>query len=119
MTKLTVMYGGPYYTTEVDSEREGGVTTSSRTSSFSLDKLLESLFKQLGKPRMEPIHVEVYHQQDCIPTFLVGHVERMEEMRKVLGQSPWEGRLHVTGAGVDGVGIADCVAAGRKMALSL
>lgn len=109
VTKLTVMYGGPYYNTE---HGQG-------PSSFSLDNLLSGLFKQLGKPRMEPIHVEVNHQANCIPTFLVGHIERMAEVKKVLGQSPWDARLHIAGAGVDGVGIADCVDAGRKVALSL
>ena len=104
ITKLTVMCGGPY---------------ESISSSFSVETLLARLFQQLGRPRVEPIHVRVHRQVDCIPLPLVGHLDRMTELKRVLSEEPWYGRLHVSGAGVGGAGIADCVQAARTVALNL
>lgn len=102
ITKLTVMCGGPY---SIDS--------------FSVDGLVEELFRHLGRPRMEPIHVSVNKQVDCIPLPLVGHLERMKEVQRRLEGGPWNGRLHVIGAGVNGAGISDCIKSARQVALSM
>lgn len=104
VTKLTIMCGGPYETTESGSD---------------LNSLLSRLFQHLARPRLEPVHVKVQRQVNCIPTPLVGHLERVSEMKRVLLSEPWNGRLHITGAGVDGAGIADCIQAARKAALTL
>ncbi|KAG8822051.1 oxygen-dependent protoporphyrinogen oxidase [Serendipita sp. 400] len=104
ITKVTVMCGGPY---------------SHSTSSLSVDRILDELFIHLGKKRMEPIHVEVHEQRDCIPTPLVGHLERMDHLRRILREEPWNGRLQVIGAGVNGAGIADCVQAARAGAFGV
>ncbi|KAG8835351.1 oxygen-dependent protoporphyrinogen oxidase [Serendipita sp. 399] len=104
VTKLTVMCGGPY---------------SHATSNLSVDRVLDELFVHLGRPRIDPIHVEVHEQRDCIPLPLVGHLERMNQLKHVLSGEPWNGKLQVIGAGVNGAGIADCVHAARAAALSL
>ncbi|KAG9054424.1 oxygen-dependent protoporphyrinogen oxidase [Serendipita sp. 407] len=104
ITKVTVMCGGPY---------------SHSTSNLSVDRILDELFIHLGKKRMEPIHVEVHEQRDCIPTPLVGHLERMDHLRRILREEPWNGRLQVIGAGVNGAGIADCVQAARAGAFGV
>jgi oxygen-dependent protoporphyrinogen oxidase len=104
ITKLTVMCGGPY---------ENG------SSYFPVETLLARLFQQLGRARMEPIHVRVQRQVDCIPLPLIGHLDRMAELKRILSEEPWHGRLHVSGAGVSGAGIADCVQAARTVALNL
>jgi protoporphyrinogen/coproporphyrinogen III oxidase len=102
ITKLTVMCGGPF-----------------NAESISIDKILDQLFQHLQRPRIEPIHVEIHQQRDCIPLPRVGHLERMEEVRRKLNQSAWEGRISIIGAGVNGAGIADCVETARNVALSL
>jgi len=45
-----------------------------------------------------------------------GHLDRMQEMKKLLtGPDGWGGRLAVVGAGVGGVSVGDCVEAGRRV----
>lgn len=62
-----------------------------------------------------PVYYEVMDHKECIPLPLVGHVRRMEEMRAVLKEGVWNGRLEVVGAGVDGVSVGECVEAGRNV----
>jgi len=57
----------------------------------------------------------VHRNEECIPTYLVGHTARMEELRRAVRER-WGGRMKVVGAGVGGVSIADCVKAGRQAA---
>ncbi|PVF98839.1 Protoporphyrinogen oxidase [Serendipita vermifera] len=102
ITKLTVMCGGPF-----------------NTENVSIDRLLDQLFRHLQRPRIEPIHVSIHQQRDCIPLPKVGHLERMEEVKRKLIHSPWDDKLSILGAGVSGAGIADCVKAARSVALSL
>lgn len=100
ITKLTVMCGGPYH-----------------ASSFSVEALVDELFRHLRRPKITPIHVGVHKQVDCIPLPLVGHLDRMSEVQRILAERPWNGRLSVIGAGVSGAGISDCVKAAREAAL--
>lgn len=102
ITKLTLMCGGPYGTSEA-----------------SLDQLLNQLFGYLNRPRMEPIYVREHDQKDCIPLPLVGHLERMSIVKRRISEAPWHGRLQIIGSDVDGAGIADCVKAGRTAAFDL
>lgn len=102
ITKLTVMCGGPY-----------------EEKSFSLDALVDELFRHFRRARVDPIHVGVQKQVHCIPLPLVGHLERMDELKKRLEEPPWNGQLGVIGAGVCGAGISDCIKAGRDTALGM
>lgn len=102
ITKLTVMCGGPYH-----------------NESFSVEALLQELFGHLRRPIITPIHVSIHKQAKCIPLPLVGHLDRMKEVRKRLEDSPWNGRLSIIGAGVNGAGIADCIKAARDLVLEM
>jgi len=105
ISKLTVMCGGPY---QAEEKRP-----------FSLDALVDELFRQLRRARIGPIHARVHNQVDCIPVPLVGHLERMKEVERRLEEWPWNGRLGVIGAGVYGAGISDCIKAAHETALQM
>lgn len=75
--------------------------------------LFEVLQRQLGRCLPPPVHVDITHNAQCIPTMTPGHMERMNELKQTLLQDPWNGRLEVIGAGVGGVSVADCVSQGR------
>jgi oxygen-dependent protoporphyrinogen oxidase len=88
----------------------GGPHRSEDTSvPFIMKHLEEHLQRQLPRP----IFSRVWHNKECIPTLMPGHLERMEEMGKVL-KDRWEGRMEVIGAGVGGVSVGDCVEAGKR-----
>jgi oxygen-dependent protoporphyrinogen oxidase len=59
--------------------------------------------------------VRSHSHTSCIPTFSVGHLERMDELRTVLKGAPWVGRLEIIGAGIGGVSVGDCVEAGKRV----
>jgi oxygen-dependent protoporphyrinogen oxidase len=61
----------------------------------------------------DPVWMRVTDQKNCIPTYLPGHLDRMEELKDSVSRV-WEGRGVVVGAGVDGVSIGDCVEYGRR-----
>jgi len=99
-TKLTVMLGGPHPLTE---------------SHTSLPVIMKHLSSHLGHALPEPLLVRVHPHASCIPTLTVGHLDRMRELKAVLGEAPWEGRLEVIGSGVGGVSVGDCVEAGKRV----
>lgn len=109
-TKLTAMLGGPYL-----SARE------SSPSSLSDAQLVEAVLRRisshlgLGHALPPPVHYTVHRNAESIPTYLVGHTARMEELRRTL-HGRWGGRMKVIGAGVGGVSVSDCVKAGRQAA---
>ncbi|KAL4261128.1 Protoporphyrinogen oxidase [Pleurotus pulmonarius] len=96
--KVTMMLGGPY----------GHVDIPEST-------LLSHLASHVGGVRLPKLlYSRIQHHRDCIPSFTPGHLERMDELRQVLREGPWKGRLEVIGAGVGGVSVGDCVEAGRN-----
>ncbi|TFK49014.1 Protoporphyrinogen oxidase [Heliocybe sulcata] len=99
-TKVTVMLGGPYKLTPEHT---------------SVPTVLRHLSSHLSTTLPDPVLVRVHHHRDCIPTPTLGHLERMEELRRVLASGPWNGRFEVIGAGVTGVSLGECVEAGRKV----
>ncbi|KAH9006090.1 hypothetical protein EDB86DRAFT_680899 [Lactarius hatsudake] len=103
--KMTAMLGGPY------------PPSSSSSDSALLASALPLISAQLGgsDPLPAPVHYAVHRNVESIPTYLVGHTARMEELRQALRER-WGGRLKVVGAGVGGVSVADCVKAGRHAA---
>lgn len=81
--------------------------------------LLSHLASHLGGVTLpEVLYSRIQNQKDCIPTFAPGHLERMGELRRVLREGPWKGRLEVIGAGVGGVSVGDCVEAGRNVGVN-
>jgi oxygen-dependent protoporphyrinogen oxidase len=99
LTKLTMMMGGPY--------------PSPVSESVSLPFIMRNLEEHLQRRLPDPVFWKVWRNEECIPTLMPGHLERMEEMRNVL-RDRWEGRLEVIGAGVGGVSVGDCVEAGKR-----
>ncbi|KAG6831299.1 hypothetical protein H0H92_011506 [Tricholoma furcatifolium] len=106
-TKLTLMLGGPYPVRVPTNDDE------------LLSRVLAHLTQALQRPLPPPVASRIWRRVNCIPTPLVGHVERMEELRSVLresdGRGAWRGRLEVVGAGVGGVSVGDCIEAGRRV----
>ena len=105
------MLGGPYAQPE---------EPASSSSSALLASALPLISAQLGggEPLPQPVHYAVHRNVQSIPTYLVGHTARMEELRRALKER-WGGRLQVVGAGVGGVSVADCVKAGRQAAFQI
>jgi oxygen-dependent protoporphyrinogen oxidase len=93
------MLGGPHPLTE---------------SHMSLPVIMKHLSSHLGHALPEPLLVRVHAHASCIPTLTVEHLDRMGELKAVLGEAPWEGRL-VIGSGVGGVSVGDCVEAGKRV----
>ncbi|KAH9067554.1 hypothetical protein EDB87DRAFT_1583847 [Lactarius vividus] len=103
--KMTAMLGGPHSSSSPPSD------------SALLASVLPLISAQLGgsDPLPAPVYYAVHRNVESIPTYLVGHTVRMNELRQAL-QERWGGRLKVVGAGVGGVSVADCVKAGRHAA---
>lgn len=99
LTKLTVMLGGPH--------------RSLALANTSVHVIVKHLEEHLQRQLPHPIFSRVWHNKECIPTLMPGHLERMEEMRSVL-KDRWDGRMEVIGAGVGGVSVGDCVEAGKR-----
>ncbi|KAG8694235.1 oxygen-dependent protoporphyrinogen oxidase [Ceratobasidium sp. 394] len=103
-TVITVMLGGPFL---ISSEP------------IPMSKLLSTLAVHLGAESLpEPLAYRYHIQPNCIPTPLVGHLDRMAELQDVL-QREWSGRLQVIGSGMGGVSLGDCVRDGRAAALNI
>ncbi|KIY43492.1 Protoporphyrinogen oxidase [Fistulina hepatica ATCC 64428] len=110
LTKLTVMLGGPYMSHATSPQEV-------------LDALGTHLwwhgFRRRGRGRFitrpEPVYVRTQHHEGCIPTYALGHVQRMERLRAALKAGPWHGRLKVIGAYVGGISVPECVEAGRMV----
>ncbi|KAI0045010.1 Protoporphyrinogen oxidase [Auriscalpium vulgare] len=102
--KLTAMLGGPYPT-----------QTPPPSDEALLASVLPQVAAQLQTELPTPSFYRVHRNAQSIPTYLVGHVERMADLRAVLKEQ-WGGRLMVIGAGVGGVSVSDCVRAGREAA---
>ncbi|KAL4072523.1 hypothetical protein V8B97DRAFT_1870363 [Scleroderma yunnanense] len=98
VVKMTVMLGGPYPSCQL-----------------SVPDLLNELSIHLGRPLPEPLLVKLHHNKHCIPLLSVGHLQRIEELRHILANEPWTGRMEVIGAGVGGVSVGDCIEAGRNV----
>ena len=105
-TKLTAMLGGPYPLARSSSDAE------------LVAAVLPRIAAHLGRDLPPPVHYAVHRNEESIPTYLVGHTARMEELRRVVRER-WGERMKVVGAGVGGVSVADCVQAGRRAAYEI
>ncbi|KAL4247830.1 Protoporphyrinogen oxidase [Abortiporus biennis] len=101
-TKLTMMLRAPY-------------TSHHPLSTSSLLSLLNNHLSP-DSPLPEPVLIRINNLVNCIPTPTVGHLERMQELRKSIGKGTWwNGRLELIGAGVGGVSVPDCIERGRTV----
>jgi len=104
--KITAMMGGPY------------TLAPEQTAPETVRTRIGEQLQYPGGILPPPAYYKVHRNVECIPTYTVGHVERMEELREALREQ-WAGKLSVAGAGVSGVSMPDCVKAGRDAARTL
>ena len=105
LTKLTVMMGGPYWRHRTSFPDEDDVK----------ERALRALYSQLGlslltlTSHLENISARV--MTDTIPQYLVGHSQRMAELKAAIKMHPqWRNRLSLLGYSYGGVGVNDCIA---------
>ncbi|EKM57571.1 uncharacterized protein PHACADRAFT_182091 [Phanerochaete carnosa HHB-10118-sp] len=80
------------------------------------DAVLAYLTEHLAPahPLPRPVYFSANIMHECIPTPIVGHVQRMKELRNAVWRE-WGERLDVIGAGVGGVSVGDCIEQGRQV----
>jgi oxygen-dependent protoporphyrinogen oxidase len=109
LTKLTVMMGGPHWSSYPSYPAD---PASSPLQIPKEEDLAEKAMAHLSKvfPGIpQPVLTESTLQRECIPTYLVGHGQRMRELHNKLRTSDWSDRLILTGSSYGGVGVNDCV----------
>ncbi|WVO17139.1 protoporphyrinogen oxidase [Cryptococcus depauperatus] len=114
VTKLTVMMGGPYWSTY-----EPHITPPIDAEELVHQAVehLHTVFPHLRS--YEPIFTQANLHQDCIPTYLPGHGSRLNELYSAIENSEWKGKLSLVGNAYGGVGVNDCVYSGREVARGL
>lgn len=104
-TKLTVMMGGHWW---------DGWQESDLPDEQSAIEMARSLLERHLQITEEPMLAKAKMMKDAIPQYTVGHTERMKSLHHSLGRElPG---LKVAGAWYTGVGVNDCVRAGRLAA---
>jgi oxygen-dependent protoporphyrinogen oxidase len=63
-----------------------------------------------------PIYTEVHRWRKGMPQYVLGHRDRLAKVQQQLANSPG---LYVTGAGMYGIGIPDCIREGTKVGKQL
>lgn len=125
-TKITVMLGGPYplyIPPTVPTSPPLDQPSTSPPLPHQIQIILNHITSHLSpsRPLPKPIYYRLWRNENCIPTYSIGHLDRMKEMMRVLNTSVseggWGGRVEVVGAGVGGVSVPDCVLAGRNAGL--
>ena len=117
ITKLTVMLGGPYWSSY----------PSSPSSSLPLprptspDDLINPALGHLHRvfpvlKNLKPLIVAPNLNCDCIPTYLPGHNSRLKDLHQEITTGEWACKLSLTGNGYGGVGVNDCVWSGEIVA---
>ncbi len=79
----------------------------------ALSELMRSDLARLTGSRPEPCMVRVARHRSAIPQLVIGHLERMADVRRRLERLPG---LHLAGNYLRGVGIKDAVASGLDAA---
>jgi len=110
VTKLTVMMGGPYWSTYPSYPTNPDPAPRPILS----EELLEPALKHLRRvfpilETIEPIVAEPNLHLDCIPTYLPGHHTRLRDLHRAIRTGPWAGKLSLAGNGYGGVGVNDCI----------
>ncbi|KAF9403527.1 hypothetical protein BGX21_003022 [Mortierella sp. AD011] len=125
--KLTAMIGGHMFEEVVASQTDGDDSDPLSTVNLrSDDKSLESFFEKTAIDAVEkhlqidspPEITKVHIHRECIPQYLVGHLQRMQALDQTL-RDEYEGMLAVTGAGYLGVSVNDCIKNAREVAESV
>lgn len=121
--KLTAMIGGhmfdtvaqlPLTSTPGDSVANASEADKKQLESFFAKTATDTVKKHL-KIDAEADLVKVHIQKECIPQYLVGHLERMQTLDQEF-RKDYDGLLAVTGAGYLGVSVNDCIKNAREVA---
>lgn len=124
--KLTAMIGG-YMFNEALSQLASGSGSGASTLDLELTgshkedvkeffaKTAMDAIKKHLKIDATPELVKVHIQHECIPQYLVGHLQRMQTLDQSL-RKDFDGLLAVTGAGYLGVSVNDCIKNAREVA---
>lgn len=78
----------------------------------SVRKELEAIVGITGSPT----YTEVHRWVQGMPQYVIGHQDRVAKIKEYL--VPWR-KLHISGAGLYGIGIPDCIREGKRVADSL
>ncbi|PGH06922.1 protoporphyrinogen oxidase [Helicocarpus griseus UAMH5409] len=105
-TKLTVMLGGHWW----DDWQESDLPDEE--SAIAMAKTVIGRHLHVAD---EPVVARARLQRKAIPQPTIGYVDRMEELHAGLGEQ-FGGRVKVAGAWYTGVGVNDCIRAGRILA---
>lgn len=112
LTKLTVMMGGPHWSSYPakpltdPSSAPIPIPTDPNALISSAMTHLRSVFPHIP----DPIISEAAIHHDCIPTYLVGHGQRLARLDQKIASCPeWANKLVLVGSGYGGVGVNDCV----------
>ena len=119
MTKLTVMMGGPYWST-YPADASGKPMSMPRKSQELIDPALEHLQSVFPILRdIEPVLVVPRLQKDCIPTYRPGHYDRLKELHEAIATGAWNDKLSLAGAAYYGPSVNDCVWSAESIAQKL
>lgn len=122
--KLTAMIGGHMFNEALSQLASGsgaGASTLELSGSHKEDvkeffaKTAMDAVKKHLKIDATPELVKVHIHQECIPQYLVGHLQRMQTLDQSL-RKDFDGLLAVTGAGYLGVSVNDCIKNAREVA---
>lgn len=79
-----------------------------------LEAVAEHVSLVLGAP--DPFLRHIVRWRECMPTYVVGHRQRVLAVEQALGKV---GLVRVAGSAVNGVGVPDCIADGRRVVAEL
>ncbi|KAI3630967.1 hypothetical protein MIR68_010997 [Amoeboaphelidium protococcarum] len=97
-TVMTVMVGGQHFSgTFGDSPQTADIINYALR--FVQDKF---------KINIQPDIVECHLNHKCMPQYHVGHSDKVQKIRQSI-DSKFNGRMSITGASFDGIGIPDCI----------
>ncbi|KAF9280466.1 hypothetical protein BGZ68_007223 [Mortierella alpina] len=119
--KLTAMIGGHMFEDVVAHQGDPSARSSAEQTLSNQD--LEAFFKKTAIDSVkkhlqidaDPEMVKVHINRECIPQYMVGHLQRMQSLDQALRRD-YDGLLAVTGAGYLGVSVNDCIKNAREVA---
>ncbi|KAF8952815.1 hypothetical protein BGZ46_003365 [Entomortierella lignicola] len=120
--KLTAMIGGHMFKDIVADQASLRDSDTSSANIKSNDKSLKPFFEKTAIDAVKkhlgidaaPEIIKVHIRRECIPQYLVGHIQRMQVLDETLREE-YEGMLAVTGAGYLGVSVNDCIKNAREV----
>ncbi|KAF9431420.1 oxygen-dependent protoporphyrinogen oxidase [Entomortierella beljakovae] len=106
--KLTAMVGGHMFDQVVKDQ------SNEDLESFFKNAAINAVEKHL-QIKSQPEIANVHIHRECIPQYMVGHLQRMQTLDQDLREE-YNGMLAVTGAGYLGVSVNDCIKNAREVA---